>query len=403
MSHEGALSGVRVLDLGQFLSAPRCGQLLAEHGADVIKVEPGQGDTLRLLTTISGAERVLSCVNTNKRGLRLDLRSRAGRDLLLELAAVSDVLVENFAPGTMERMGLGYDALAARNPRLVVASIAGFGQTGPLRDRPAFDIIAQASAGIMDALDLSSRPPPIFFADLVSGAYAALGVVMALFARTRTGRGQHIDVSMQDVMYAHHFRAHATRALGDAGARAVRVLGRSLDNLMTNPDDPLPFWNSYLASDGFVAIVAMTDDQWQRLMEAVGRADLAADPRFSNFVTRVRHAAAGVEVLSSWAAARTAAEVVEALTAARVPCARVCPTAEVNDDPQLAARGMLGRVDHPRLGAIGVPGTAIKLSATPGGVTRPHPDLGGHSREVLRELLGLDDDGYDAWKRKGAF
>jgi crotonobetainyl-CoA:carnitine CoA-transferase CaiB-like acyl-CoA transferase len=403
VEHEGALSGVRVLDLGQFLSAPRCGQILAEHGADVVKIEPGQGETLRLLVTVAGAERVLSCINTNKRGLRLDLRSPAGRELFLELVKAADVLLENFTPGTMERMGLGYDSLAEANPRLVYASITGYGQTGPLRDRPAFDIIAQASSGIMDALGLAQRPPPIFFADLVSGAYAALGVVMALFARARTGRGQRVDVSMQDVMYAHHFRAHSHRALGEHEARATAVLGRSIDNLMTDPDNPLPFWNSYLAADGFVAVVALTDSQWRRLMQAVGRDDLNADPRFANFVTRVRNAAAGIEALSGWMAARTAAEAVDALTAARVPCARVCPTSEVNADPQLAAREMLASVEHPRLGRIDVPGTAIKLSATPGRVARPHPDLGGHTREVLAELLGMGDDELARWKERGAF
>lgn len=397
-----ALEGIRVLDLGQFLSAPRCGQILAELGADVIKVEPAQGDTMRLLMMLAGADRVLSVVNTNKRGLKLNLRSPGGPELLQKLVGAADVLLENFVPGTMARLGLGYDALSQLNPRLIYASISGFGTTGAQGGRPAFDIIAQATSGIMDAIEMPDRPPPVFFADLVSGAYAALGIVTALFVRERTGQGQRVDISMQDVMYAHHFRAHTLRALGDDQERSSAILGRSIDHLLTDADHPLPFWNSYLARDGFVAVVALTEGQWQRLMKAVGREDLLKDARLANFVARIRNAAMGVEVLAEWVASRTADEVVEVLTAARVPCGKVCTTAAANQDAQLAERDMYRVVDHPRLGEIGVPGSVLKMSRTSGAVAAPHPDLGQHTEQVLRDLLDATDEDIAGWRKTGA-
>ena len=397
-----ALEGIRVLDLGHFLSAPRCGQILAELGASVVKIEPPQGETMRILMSLAGAERILSVVNTNKRGITLNLKSESGRALFKELVKVSDVVVENFSYGTMEQMGLDYEHLAEVNPRLVYASISGFGDTGPEKDRAAFDIIAQATGGIMGALDVRDRPPGVFFADLVSGAYAAMGIAFALLVRERTGKGQRIDISMQDVMYAHHFQAHSIRALGESAAETTGILGRPIEKLMTDHDNPLPFWNSYRARDGYVAIVALTDRQWERLIRAIGREDLLDDARFSNFVTRIHNAAAGVEILSEWAGKRTVAEIVQTLTASRVPCGKVCSTDDVNADPQLGERGMLSQVDHPQLGPIGVPGSVLKMSMTPGEVSSAHPNHGEHTEEVLKELLDVGDDEIAEWRADGA-
>ena len=402
MGKTQALEGIRVLDLGHFLSAPRCGQILAELGASVIKIEPPHGETMRILMALAGAERILSIVNTNKRGITLNLKTEAGRALFGDLVKVSDVVLENFSYGTMAQMGLEYERLAEINPRLIYASISGFGNTGPEKDRAAFDIIAQARGGIMDALDLQDRPPGIFFADLVSGAYAAMAVACALFAREKTGKGQQIDISMQDVMYAHHFRAHSIQALGESAVETEGILGRSIEDLLTNHEDPLPFWNAYHARDGHVAIVALTDKQWQRLMKAIGREDLLDDPRFSNFVTRTRNAAAGVEILAQWAAERTVAEIVHVLTEQRVPCGKVCSTDDVNADPQLSERGMHHQVKHPRLGPITVPGSVLKMSMTPGEVSRAHPDLGEHTEEVLKEFLDMQDEEMAQWRARGA-
>ena len=402
MERKGALEGIRVLDLGYFLSAPRCGQILAEQGADVIKIEPPHGDTMRLLMSLAGAEKILSIVNANKRGIILNFRNEAGRELFKELVKVSDVVLENFKHGFMEDMGLGYEELEKINPRIVYASIYGFGSTGALRDRPAFDLIAQASSGIMHALDMHDRPPPIFFGDLISGAYAAMGISFALFSREKTGQGQRVDISMQDVMYYHQFQAMSIRAMGDTADDTAGILGRSMHNLLTDRQDPLPFWNSYRGQDGFVGVAALTDSQWRRMMKAIGRDDLVDDPRFSNFITRVHNSRAGVKIIAQWAAKRSCDEIVQALSEQRVPCAKVISAEEVNEDPQLKERGMLAEVEHASLGKIGVPGSVFKMSRTPGQVRTAHPGLGEHTEEVLKELLGLDDAQIAELEAKGA-
>ncbi|MFA4974839.1 MAG: CaiB/BaiF CoA-transferase family protein [bacterium] len=210
---EKILEGIKVLDLSQFLSGPRCSQLLALKGADVVKVESPLGETMRLLTRFMNAERMMGTLHQNKRAIVVDLKKKEGVELLKRLARRSDVLVENFAPGLMKKLGLDYEDLKESNPRLVYVSITGFGRTGPLSGRTAFDIIAQASSGIMAAYKMEGRTPKVYFGDLVSGAYAALGAVEALFHRERTGRGQLVDVSMQDVMYFQNFSCFSDRAL----------------------------------------------------------------------------------------------------------------------------------------------------------------------------------------------
>ncbi|MFC1888293.1 CaiB/BaiF CoA transferase family protein [Thermodesulfobacteriota bacterium] len=398
---QGALTGVRVLDLTQFLSGPRCTQLMAEAGAEVIKIEPPDGEAMRKLTVLSGAERILSNLNRNKKGLVLNLQSEKGRELLKGLVKASDVLVENFTPGLMDKMGLGYEALSAVNPRLVYAVISGFGRTGPLSERTAFDIISQATGGIMNANGMDDRPPAIFFGDLVSGAYCTIGILEAIICRERTGRGQLVDISMQDVMYYQHFSAHSKRALAPVEEEVASILGKPIDRLMTDRDQPLCFWNAYPARDGYVAIVALSDSQWNRLMEAVGRPDLVGDERFGNFVLRVHNTREGVEVVDAWTREHTVAEVVKAMEEARVPCGAVLDADALGQDEQLKARGMLCEVDQPRLGKIGVPGTPVKLSDTPGGVESACPELGEHTEEILSSILGLSAGEIETLRSEG--
>lgn len=400
--NEGALAGVRVLDLTQFLSGPRCTQLMAEAGAEVIKIEPPDGEAMRKLTVLSGAERILSNLNRNKKGLVLNLQSEKGRELLKELVKVSDVLVENFTPGLMDKMELGYEALHVVNPRLVYAVISGFGRSGPLSERTAFDIISQATGGIMNANGMDDRPPAVFFGDLVSGAYCTIGILEAILCRERTGMGQLVDISMQDVMYYQHFSAHSRRALAPVEEEVAGILGKPIDRLMTDHDQPLCFWNAYHARDGYVAIVALSDSQWNRLMEAVGRPDLVGDERFDNFVLRVHNSRDGVEVVDAWTREHTVAEVVKAMDAARVPCGAVLDAAALGRDEQLEAREMLCEVDHPRLGKIGVPGTPVKLSETPGRIKSACPELGEHTDEILSSILGLSVSEIEALRSEGA-
>jgi len=387
------LTGIRVVELGQFLSAPRCGRILAEQGATVIKVEPTVGEPLRLLMTLTGAEKSLAVVNAGKRGVALDLKTEDGRRALRALAREADVVVENLAPFSLDKLGVSLESLRAENKGLVTCSISGFGREGVLAERLAFDIIAQASSGIMDATGLPDRPPPVLFGDLLAGAHAAMAIGFALVGRARTGEGSHVDLSMQDVMYAQHFHAHTTRALGDDGESVRAVLGRDLADLLSSPNDPLPFWAVYPTRDGDrVALVALTDAHWARLASAMGRSDLADDPRFSSFPARVKSAPEGRAIVEQWASSHDAATLIDVLVRAHVPCARVLDTARVNDDENLRARGMMRSVRHARLGEIAIPGPAVVVGARRVGETSPPPDLGEHTDVVLRELGFASDD-----------
>jgi len=396
------LSGIRVLDLSQFLSGPRCTQLLAQAGAEVIKIEPPTGETMRLISTATGTERMMSLVNAGKKSMVLDLKTSEARDVFRRLVRVSDVVVENFAPGTMERLRLDYESLKTIQPRLIYGCVSGFGKTGPDADRLAFDIIAQATGGIMDAYDLPDRPPAVFFADLVSGAYCANGILLALIHRERIGGGQMVDISMQDVMYFHHFSAQCHRALESVQEEIRGILGRPLEKLFSDREHPVPFWFSYPARDGYVALVALTDAHWNRLMECIGRSDLVGDERFNSIVTRVRNARQGVEIVAPWMKEHTVREIVETLHRARVPCGPVLDKTQVNEHPQLQAREMLAHVSHPRLGSLSVPGCPIRLTESSCQVGDGCADLGEHTEEVLRDILHLSEEEIAGLRTRGA-
>ncbi|MFA6451195.1 MAG: CoA transferase [bacterium] len=396
------LDGIKVLDLSQFLSGPRCSQLLAMKGAEVVKVEPPSGETLRMLTRLMKSERMLSAMHQNKKGVVIDMKKDEGRELIKRMAAKADIVVENFAPGLMKKIGLDYDTLCEINPGLIYVSISGFGRTGPMSNRVAFDIVSQASAGIMAAYKMEDRTPKVYFGDLISGAYAALGAVEALLHRERTGKGQLVDISMQDVMYFQNFSAFSDNSLEPVIAEIEKLLGRTLSNLLTDDAHPLPFWASYKASDGYVVIVALTDSEWTSLMKIIGREDALSDFRFSNFLTRIHNADEGFKMIAPWVAERTAEEVVAALEAGKVPCARVLNFEQVNHHPQLGAREMLAVVEDEKFGPISVPGDPVKLSECPQDIHSSCPRLGQHTNEVLRDWLGLSDGELDALKKKSA-
>jgi crotonobetainyl-CoA:carnitine CoA-transferase CaiB-like acyl-CoA transferase len=385
------LDGVTVLDLSQFLSGPRCAQILGLLGARVIKVETAMGDTMRLLMRMLGSERSLSVIHQNKEAIVVNWRTPEGAQIIRELSRQSDIFVENFAKGILEKSGLGYSDLRRKNSKLIYVSITGFGHTGPLCERTAFDIIAQATGGIMWAQGNPDRPPGVFFADLISGAYAAIGAISALWQRAKTGKGQHIDISMQDVMYFHNFWALADRANGPEKEEVERRLGRTLVSFLTDPQHPLPFWNSYRARDGYIAIVALTDQQWNRFMEVIGRPELIHDDRFVDIVARVRNADEGVKIVSEWVSQRTTDEVERLLTEARIPCGKVKDFDGLFVDPQLRQRDMFQEVTSPVYGVVDSCGFPIKMSESELKVFSGCPELGQDTDRVLRELLGYSD------------
>ena len=401
----GVLEEIRVLDLSQFLSGPRAAQILAEHGADVIKIErPPVGETARLIAIPFDAEPALSFVNVNKRGLKLDLKSSKGKKKILRLVEKSDVVIENLAPRTMGKMGLGYEKLIKINPKLIYARISGFGSTGQRKDELAFDLIAQATAGIMAAYSMEDRPPGIFFADLISGAYCALGIMLALWNREKSGKGQMVDISMQDVMYYHNQQALWSQAIGKSKTKEIeQYVGRPFEKIITDPDSPTPFWNSYKASDGYVALVALTDRQWEGLMRAIGEEELLKDERFSSLIERVKveNSKDAVKIIKRWMSNKSAEEVMDTLKRHGVPCGKVHNAETLEKDNQLIDRGMIAKVMHSRLGEVRVAGIPIKLSQTPGEIKGPCPDVGQHGEEILKEILKMNDEEVRKLKEKG--
>ena len=396
MSTAGPLDGISVLDLTRVLSGPYCTMLLADMGARVIKIEqPGRGDDTRAWGPpfVHGESAYFLSINRNKESVTLDFKQSAGRALLDRLIAQADVLVENFRPGTMERAGLDYDTLAARQPSLVYCSISGFGQDGPKRDRPGYDAVVQAEGGLMSITGAADGPPyrlGVAIADLVAGLLAAQGVTLALFARERSGRGQRVDIGMLDGVAALlSYQAGIFFATGDAPPR------------MGNRHPTIVPYETFEASDGEFVLAVGTDEQFKRFCGVAGLAPLAADERFATNPGRVRN----YDVLRSQLAAtlrcRSRAEWIDALTTAGVPCGSVRDVREVLTDPHLEARRMIEVVEHAAAGTVRVLGVPIKLSDTPGRVRTAPPTLGQHTEAVLSRDLGLAGHEIETLRSRG--
>jgi len=395
------LEGIKVLDLSQFLSGPRCTQLLADLGAEVVKLEGPAGETMRLwMKLIPGQEKSFSNWHRSKQGVTLNLKHPEGVSLFKQLVLHFDVLVENLAPGALEEMGAGWEVLHRLHPGLVYCSISGFGRNAPLSHRPAFDLIAQATAGIMAAQNAVSRSPGVFFGDLVSGAYAAVGILAALRWREFSGEGQLVDISMQDVMYFHNFRSLQARSTKGEESALAAALGGSFNDLFTS-EEGLPFWRPYPARDGYIAVVFLTDKQWKTMADLIGRPELKDDPRFSNFVTRVKNREAVRKVLADWMKQKSVREIEALLDKNKIPCGVVLSCDEVNEDQNLMARNMITFVEDDDGEKIPTPGIPIRLTASPGALRSPAPRLGEHNSEVLGKLLGLSEKELQQLKAKG--
>jgi crotonobetainyl-CoA:carnitine CoA-transferase CaiB-like acyl-CoA transferase len=378
------LDGVTIVDFTRVLSGPYCTMLLADMGARVIKIEqPGRGDDTRAWGPpfVNGESAYFLSINRNKESLTLDLKHPAAREALDRLLPQADVLVENFRPGTMERLALGYDALAQRYPRLVYCSISGFGQTGPRREEPGYDAVMQGEGGLMSITGAPDGPPfrlGVAIADIVSGMFAAQGIAMALLARVRSGRGQRVDIGMLD----------STVALLTYQAGIYFATGATPGRMGNRHPTIVPY-ETFTASDGDFVVAVGNDDQWRRFCGVLGAEDLAGEERFATNRARVSNYVALRPLLVERMRSRSRSEWVRDLKAAGVPCGSVREVGDVLQDPQLDARQMIETVEHMTAGAIRVLGVPIKLSDTPGGVRAAPPALGQHTDRILEVECGM--------------
>ncbi len=406
-STPGALAGLRVLDLSRVLAGPWAGQMLADLGADVVKVErPGAGDDTRAwgppwLADADGRpgheSAYFLCANRNKRSVTLDLAAPEGQALVRRLAVEADVVLENFKAGGLTQYGLDYASLSALNPRLVYCSITGFGQTGPYAARPGYDFLIQGMGGLMSITgradgEAGAGPQKVGVAltDVMTGLHAAIAVLAALSARERTGRGQHIDLALLDVQIA-CLANQATSYL--VGGQPPRRMGNAHPSIVPYQDFP--------TADGDMIVAVGNDGQFARLAEALGHAEWARDERFVSNPQRVAHRGVLIPLLRQATVMRTTAEWIRVLEAAGVPCGPINRLDQVFDDPQVRARGM--RVELPHASGVAAAGVAnpIRLSETPVAYRQAPPLLGAHTGEVLGEWLGLGAGEVEALRGRG--
>lgn len=379
-----ALDGMRVLEITQVMSGPFCGLLLADLGAEVIKVEkPGGDDSRRMAPPrINGESAAFMAINRNKRGLGLNLKSNEAREIFKKLAAKADVLIENFRPGTMERLGLGYETVHARNPRLVYCSISGYGQGGPSRDEAAMDLIVQASSGLISITGTEAGEQVrsgYSVADVTAGMFATVGILIALRSRDQTGQGQFVDVAMFDALIS----AMSSNFMSYLGSgQEPRPLGTAFATIV-----PYRVFN---AQDRSFAIAVGSEKLWSSFCGVIDRADFETHPDYATNALRVKNREVLERLLAAIFSRRSAAEWIEKLRAVGIPCSLVRTLPEVVADPQAAFRQMFPHLDHPTAGEHTVTGTPVKLSLTPGRPTMAAPLLGQHTRCVLADLLGLD-------------
>jgi len=378
------LEGITVLDLSRVLSGPYCTMQLADMGARVIKIErPGLGDDTRAWGPpfVNGESAYFLSINRNKESLTLNFKHPEGRRLLDELIARADILVENFRPGTLDELDLGYEALRAKHPRLIYTSISGFGHSGPLRERAGYDAVLQGEAGIMSLTgppDAAGYKVGVAIADLAAGLFAAQGTLLALYARERTGRGQHVDIAMLD----------SVAALLTYQAGIYFVTGES-PKRHGNAHPTVAPYETFQAADGEVVLAAGNDELWRRFCRVAGLDAYAGDPRFATNRDRVRNYGTLRPIVADAFSKRTRAEWLEVLNDAGIPAGPVRNLQEVLTDEQLLTREMVHVLQHSSAGPVQVLGVPVKLSATPGAVRRAPPALGEHTEEILTGDLGL--------------
>jgi len=392
----GPLEGLKVIELSHIMSGPSCGLLLADMGADVIKVEkvPGGDDTRRYVPPeLEGESAAFLMMNRNKRGIALNLKLEAGKEVLRRLVAGADVLTENYRAGTMEKLGLGYEQLRQINPRLIYCAISGFGRTGPYAEKGGFDLVAQGMSGLMSITGEPGQEPvkcgsPV--TDIGAGMLAALGIVAACVHRLRSGQGQMVDTSLFE---AGVMQTYWHSAIALATGKSPGPLGSA--HLLTAPYQAFP------TRDGWINIGAANQANWERLVKVLEAPELARDPRFADNAGRMEHREALVSALTPHLERRTTAEWVAVLDQAGLPVGPVLSITEMLEHPQTLARGMVVETEHPWVGKTKSLGLPVKFSETPGGTVRPAPVLGQHTREVLQEI-GYAEEEISRLEREGA-
>jgi crotonobetainyl-CoA:carnitine CoA-transferase CaiB-like acyl-CoA transferase len=399
------LDGLRVLDLSRILAGPSCTQTLGDLGADVIKVErPGKGDDVRgwgppFLKDAAGEDTAESAyfisTNRNKRSLTVDIGSPEGREIVEGLVDRSDVLVENFKVGDLDRRGFGWEEVHARNPRLVYCSITGFGQSGPYAERPGYDFIIQGMGGLMSITGAADGPPTkvgVPISDIMAGMYATVAILAALQERERTGEGRRVDISLLDCQAAWLYNQAANHLVGGV---APHRLGNAHPNIVP--------YETFATADGHINIGVGNDAQFRRLCEILGRADLAADDRFATNTLRLQHRAALVAEIGAVLATRDSTHWLDACTRASLPAGPINTVPEVFEDAHIRARGLVRDVAHSA--APGEPAkvlrTPIRMEGVEFDVRRPPPTLGEHTEEVLGDLLGYSPAQVQAFRGKG--
>lgn len=382
----GPLEGLKVLDLSRVLAGPYCTMLLADFGADVIKIEPPKvGDDLRAFGPFVGKESAyFMSLNRNKRSMVLDFKEPKHVEVFKEMVAKATVVVENYRPGTMEKFGLSYDVLKEINPKLIYAACSGFGRTGPYTMKPAYDIIVQAMGGIMSITGEGKDSPTRVGAsvgDVVAGIFTAYGVMLALYHREKTGKGQLVDVGMLDCQ--------------------VAILENAIARYVTSGEVPVPLGNrhpsitpfsAFTAKDGQVIVGAGNDRLWTKLCNVLEKPELLTDERFSNNGLRTTNFHELHAIMNSVLVNKTIDEWITLLEEAGIPCAPINNIERIINDPQVKARDMIVEVEHPIAGHLKMPGVPVKLSDTPGSVRTPAPLLGHDVNEILHELMGWDEE-----------
>jgi crotonobetainyl-CoA:carnitine CoA-transferase CaiB-like acyl-CoA transferase len=378
---KGPLQGIKVIELAQIMAGPTCGMLLADMGADVIKVEklPGGDDTRSYSEpSIAGESAAFMMLNRNKRGIAVNLKIPGGLEVVKRLLADADVVTENYRKGTLEKLGLGYDVLEKLNPRLVYCAVSGYGRTGPSADKGGFDLIAQGFAGLMSITGEPGGPPMksgTSIADINAGIFAALGIVSALLARATTGRGQVVETSLMEAAIQQTYWQSAIYF-----ATGVSPGPSGSAHLLTAPYQAFP------TADGWVNVGGANQANWERIVKVIGTPELASDERFRTNGDRMRNLAALTPLVAERMKTKPSAEWLAAFEAAGVPAGPVNKIGDMLEDPQVAAREMVVEVEHAKAGRMKTLGLPLKFSATPGEVCRGAPTLGQHTREVLADL-----------------